>query len=324
MSKKRSIFEEVDAPSGQAAPSVAGMIDRASTQARGWVAAWLGLVFFAIAANVLLGVLNRKAAMGPDQIFWLPVAIWAGGFVLFAVTKRLPTGWMGRLLGTGILTGALALSGEWSRFFAEGSHFVEIESYHVLLQRALAYGAMGVLLWQIMQLRRSEVDLMTARRGRHRRLWILSLILLIVAFLHVLRSAVLGGLYEADLYTNWPLIEGQILPTGLFAQDPFWRNSFENPLLAQFSFRVSGLILLLLALYIWVRSRKNASPSTRMACSVMALMALVQFGLGAAMVMTSAWWHGALSYQVGTILLWVLILRARFLTGYPMAQSVRD
>ena len=324
MSKKRSIFEDVGSDSKETVSAAVGVIDKAPKGARGMIKSWLMLVFLVICANVLLGVLNRKGAMGPDQVFWAAFVVWAIGFVGFLAAKRLPVGWMGRMICTGVLTGLLALTGWWDATFSGVAHIGEVQSYKLLFQRGLSFAAMGVIVWYILQLSRSEADMMTARRARHKRLWVLSAVLVVLAMIQILRGGILAGVSEADAFTDWPLIEGQIIPAGLFAMEPFWVNPFENAVFAQFVHRLSGFILLLFGIYIWFRSRKNGGSATRGAYSLVLLILVVQFGLGAAAVMTAGWWHGALAFQVGAILLWVLILRARFLTGYPANQSVRD
>ena len=45
--------------------------------------------------------------------------------------------------------------------------------------------------------------------------------------------------------------------------------------------------------------------------------------LGVVTVMHSAPLELAITHQLGAVVLWVLILRARFLSQYPAAQSVR-
>jgi len=54
------------------------------------------------------------------------------------------------------------------------------------------------------------------------------------------------------------------------------------------------------------------------------MIALVaQVVLGIATVLYVAPWQIAIVHQFLAVILWVLILRARFLSAYPLAQSVR-
>ena len=55
----------------------------------------------------------------------------------------------------------------------------------------------------------------------------------------------------------------------------------------------------------------------------MMAMMVVQMGLGIVTVITMAAPHVAIVHQIGAVALWALVLRARFLTRYPFAQSVR-
>jgi heme a synthase len=52
-------------------------------------------------------------------------------------------------------------------------------------------------------------------------------------------------------------------------------------------------------------------------------MVLVQVLLGIFTALYSAPLHIAIVHQFGAVVLWVLILRARFLARYPLPQSVR-
>ena len=56
---------------------------------------------------------------------------------------------------------------------------------------------------------------------------------------------------------------------------------------------------------------------------VMAVLS-VQIVLGIVTVLYVAPWQLAILHQLMAVLIWVLILRARFLSFYPVVQSVRD
>ena len=50
---------------------------------------------------------------------------------------------------------------------------------------------------------------------------------------------------------------------------------------------------------------------------------LLQVSLGIATVMTAAQPHVAITHQIGAIIVMAMVLRARFATLYPTAQSLR-
>ena len=51
---------------------------------------------------------------------------------------------------------------------------------------------------------------------------------------------------------------------------------------------------------------------------------LLQILLGIMTVLYIAPWHLAIAHQFVAVVLWVLVLRARFLSLYPRAQSIRE
>ena len=104
---------------------------------------------------------------------------------------------------------------------------------------------------------------------------------------------------------------------------PVWRNFFENEALVQFLHRMAGYLLLIFGVVVWARSRRSPNGDTRFRFNAVLAMLLVQMLLGIVTVMYGAPWHIAILHQVGAVILWVLILRARFGAGYPRAQSVR-
>ena len=53
-------------------------------------------------------------------------------------------------------------------------------------------------------------------------------------------------------------------------------------------------------------------------------MVVAQIVLGVFTALTAAQVHVALTHQFGAVLLWVLIIRARHLSAYPMAGSIRE
>ncbi|MFC6584100.1 COX15/CtaA family protein [Sulfitobacter aestuariivivens] len=102
-----------------------------------------------------------------------------------------------------------------------------------------------------------------------------------------------------------------------------WRNFFENPGLVQFIHRIAGYLLAIFGVVVWLRGRKSAHAATRFAFNaVMAALAL-QIVVGITTVLYAAPVHIALVHQGLAVVLWVLIIRARFLAGYPVATSIK-
>lgn len=73
MAEKRSIFEEVGTGAPRAAAPQGGMIDAGRGGARGWVRAWLAVLFVLVVAMIAVGGLTRLTDSGLSITEWRPV-----------------------------------------------------------------------------------------------------------------------------------------------------------------------------------------------------------------------------------------------------------
>ncbi|MGR3570754.1 heme A synthase [Brevirhabdus sp.] len=249
--------------------------------------------------------------------------VWALGFLFFWATRRIPVGWTGRLLVPGVLGGLQGALGWWMVSSGLSGAMLDVASYRLALHLGLAFVILGVLAWYAMRLTRPEAELMQVRREGDRRAYGMSTGLLHLAFLQILLGALVAGIDAGRNYTDWPMMAGSLLPPYPFQLDPLWRNFFENDALVQFMHRIAGYLLFIFGMFVWVRGRKSANRRTRRAFDAIALMLVAQLTLGIVTVMYSAPWQLGILHQLGAVVLWVLILRARFLSRYPIRQSVR-
>jgi cytochrome c oxidase assembly protein subunit 15 len=102
-----------------------------------------------------------------------------------------------------------------------------------------------------------------------------------------------------------------------------WKNFIENPGLVQFIHRITGYALFAFAIVVWLRGRRSAHPSTRFAFNTVFAAIALQVVLGITTVLYEAILPMALMHQGLAVLCWVLILRARHLSLYPIATSLR-
>ncbi|MCA0872904.1 COX15/CtaA family protein [Seohaeicola saemankumensis] len=251
--------------------------------------------------------------------------VWALGFLGFLVARRIPPGWTGRLVIPGALGGVQGAIGWWmvASGVTQGEGMTSVASYRLAVHLGLAFVILGVIAWYVFQLGRPERELMQARRAKEAKLFGLATGWLHFAFLQILLGALVAGIDAGRGYSDWPLMAGQIIPPDPFLFEPAWRNFFENPGLVQFIHRVAGYLLLIFGIVVWLRGRRSAHGHTRLAFSAAFAALLVQTALGIVTVLYSAPWQAAILHQLMAVVVWVLILRARFLAGYPIATSVR-
>jgi cytochrome c oxidase assembly protein subunit 15 len=249
--------------------------------------------------------------------------VWIAGFLGFWAARKIPTGWMQRLLTIGVLIGVQGAVGWWMVSSGLTGEMTDVASYRLATHLGLAFVILGLIAWAVLLLGETEARLMQARRLREKKLFGMATGLMHLAFLQILLGALVAGIDAGRSYTDWPLMAGQFFPPQAFDIAPLWRNFFESPGLVQFIHRIVGYLLVIYAGVVFWRSRAAGAASTRMAFTLTAGMVLVQMVLGITTVMNGAFLHIAITHQLGAVLTWALILRARFHAGYPQAQSVR-
>ncbi len=260
---------------------------------------------------------------GHRQLGRLIGLVWAVGFFGFLALKKMPPGWTGRLFGIGALGGLQGAIGWWMVSSGLSGSALDVASYRLATHLGLAFIILGLIAWYVFQLGRKDSDLLQARRAREAGLGRMASVLVGLAFVQVLLGALVAGIDAGRGYTDWPMMAGRFFPEGALDLTPVWRNFFEESGMVQFMHRMWGYLVFAFGLWLWRRSRSSGNFSTRRAFDWVAVMLFGQVVLGIGTVMYSAPVHLALIHQLGAVVLWVLILRARFHALYPAAQSIR-
>ncbi|MFD1795871.1 heme A synthase [Paracoccus aurantiacus] len=250
--------------------------------------------------------------------------VWAVGFLFFWATKRIPTGWTPRLLGLGVLGGLQGAVGWWMVHSGVATTtLTSVASYRLAIHLGLAFTILGLIAWYAMQLSRSEAALLRARRAGEAKLFSMSTGLMHFAFLQILLGALVAGIDAGRQYTGWPTMGGEWIPSAIWDAGLGWRNFFENPALVQFVHRMAGYLLTIFAVVVWLRARRSPHPVTRGAFTVMLVAVATQIALGILNVIHGAPLALALLHQLGAVVLFVLIIRARHHARYPFETSIR-
>ena len=249
--------------------------------------------------------------------------VWALGYFGLWAFGKVPTGWHRRLILIGALGGLQGAVGWWMVSSGLEGTMLDVASYRLATHLGLAFVILGFIAWYILMLGRSELDLMQARRAKEARQFGVATGWMHFAFLQILIGALVAGIDAGRSYTDWPTIGGGWLPPDPFLLEPAWRNWLENPGLVQFVHRCTGYLLFLYGIMALLRGRRSAHGTTRTAFTAAFVALLGQVVLGIYTVMTGAPWQVAIVHQVLAVVVWVLILRARFLSAYPIATSIR-
>ena len=251
--------------------------------------------------------------------------VWALGFFGFLVARQIPVGWTRRLLWIGVLGGAQGAIGWWmvSSGVTQGEGITSVKSYRLMVHLGLAFAILGFIAWYVFLLGRPERELMQARRAKEARLFGLATGWMHFAFLQILIGALVAGIDAGRSYNDWPTMGGQWFPPNAFPVTPLWLNFLESPGLVQFIHRVVAYGLLAFAIFAWTRGRRSAHAATRFAFNAALAATCVQVLLGIVTVLQGATLHVAITHQLMAVVVFVLILRARYLSAYPKAVSIR-
>ena len=257
--------------------------------------------------------------------------VWALGFFGFLLARRIPAGWTGRLLLLGALGGLQGAIGWWMVSSGLTGTMVDVASYRLATHLGLAFAILGLIAGNVFLLGRGEIELLQARRVSERRLAGMATGVMHLLFLQILLGALVAGIDAGRGFPTWPLMNGSFFPADAFyvpddagGARPFWAAFFENPGLVQFVHRMTGYVLFAFGMAAWWRGRQSAYRATRMAFNAMALMMCVQVALGIGTALSGAQLHMAITHQVGAVLLWVLVIRARHMAAYPLQGSIRE
>ena len=249
--------------------------------------------------------------------------VWAAGFLWFAARRRIPKGWTGQFLTLGVLGGAQGALGWWMVSSGLSGRMVDVASYRLAMHLGLAFTILSLIIWQIHLLSRGQPQLLQARRARETGLARLTGVLFGLIFFQILLGALVAGIDAGRGYSDWPMMNGEFMPSESFDYTPLWTNLFENPALVQFDHWLVGYLVFALTLFVWWIRRHSAPAPTEATVSLSLGAVTLQVLLGITTVLYAAPWHVAIVHQIGALGVIFMLLRARFAASYPPSRSLR-
>jgi cytochrome c oxidase assembly protein subunit 15 len=129
-------------------------------------------------------------------------------------------------------------------------------------------------------------------------------VLLILVELQIVAGAFVAGLDAGMGYNTWPLMDGTLIPHGLDAMDPLWKNLFENAMTVQFVHRtIAYLVVLYAGWLLWRQSRRGGFSGVNVWMPRIAGLVLVQVVLGIATLLNMVPIPLALAHQAMAFIL---------------------
>ncbi len=215
-------------------------------------------------------------------------------FIYFAVKGRIPRHLRPKLALMFLLGAAQGGLG-WYMVKSGLVDRPDVSQYRLTAHLGLAVAIYGYMLWV-------ALDLLDRPRGDGGPVG-LAAILAAVVFVQILSGGLVAGLDAGHAYNTWPLIDGAIIPAGLFAEAPWFANFFDNVLTVQFDHRMLAYVTMILALVLWWRARG-------VALTVVMVLVLAQAALGVFTLLLSVPITLGLLHQGGALAVFTAVLIA--------------
>lgn len=220
--------------------------------------------------------------------------VFALPFLYFLVRGRVRRPLAPHLLAMFVLGGLQGALG-WFMVQSGLSESTDVSQYRLAAHFMAAIAVYSYMFWIALTLLRPALA-GDARQLRPHFLVIGMLLLATLTF-----GAFVAGLNGGLVYNTFPLMGGKLVPGDAFATTV---SPFEDPVTAQFIHRWLAVAAVVVTLALWFRRRGAAARPI----DLLALMALVQLGLGIATLLLMVPIPLAALHQAGAVLLWTLAL----------------
>lgn len=256
---------------------------------------------------------HRLLARGVGVLFAVPLLV-------FWVTGRIEKRLRWPLVGLFFLGGLQGAVGWW--MVASGLvDRVDVSQYRLATHLTLACLIFAAIVWVMRGLAPHSADPMPSIRLR-RGAGALSLLILVQIYL----GGLVAGLDAGLASSTWPLMHGAIVPEGLMAISPAWRNFFENELTVQFVHRMAGYLVFALAAWHMVAGIMRGRGTTHCRRAVVLfVLVTIQAMIGIVTIVTQVPFGWALAHQGwAVVVLGFAVAHWRgFYGAYPLQTEIQ-
>lgn len=230
--------------------------------------------------------------------------VYVAGFLWFAARRALSGRMLAILAGVGLLLGTQGVVG-WV-MVASGLQpgMTAVEPIRLALHLTLAALFFAALVALYVRLGGAEPE--AAVPGYR----FAACALVVLAFVQIALGGLVAG-HDAGLtYNTWPLMDGRLIPRGLWMLEPLWLNPVDNIATIQFNHRVGGY-LLAAAILAYAVAMRRGSRAVRNRALLLSALVLAQVAVGIVTLVHVAPIGLALTHQaLALILLFVLVWNA--------------
>ncbi|MDG1691084.1 MAG: COX15/CtaA family protein, partial [Alphaproteobacteria bacterium] len=161
-------------------------------------------------------------------------------FLAFLAQGKISRARLPALLGLFFLGGLQGFMG-WYMVASGLTERVDVSQYRLALHLGLALIIFACSLWLALSYWRGAKQM--SKQGGLAKHGTMAAIIVVAVLMQSLLGALVAGINAGKTYTDWPLMDGEFIPSGLFDMQPFWLNFFESHLTVQFDHRMVAYAL---------------------------------------------------------------------------------
>jgi cytochrome c oxidase assembly protein subunit 15 len=227
-------------------------------------------------------------------IFFLP-------FLFFLVTGKISKSLRPKLITMFVLGGLQGLMG-WYMVKSGLVNDPHVSQYRLTAHLLLAIAIYAYMFWVALDLLLpKESSVTTVKKTK---LAQLAFIITSIIFITIISGGFVAGTRAGFAFNTFPLMNGQLIPDGLFALTPAWRNFFENIVTVQFDHRILATILFLVIPALWLKTRKlELEPMAHISIHLLLAMLIIQLILGISTLLLVVPVPLAAAHQAGAVML---------------------
>ena len=241
---------------------------------------------------------------GFKRIFWWEYAhrllgrLIGAAFLLplvwFAARGRIPRALTWKLAGIFVLGGLQGAMG-WYMVKSGLVDDPRVSQYRLAAHLALALAIYAAMLWVALDL------LLPRAREAGPRAFAFAIAALV--FVQAISGSLVAGIRAGLAYNTFPLMNGHIVPPGMFVIEPWYLNFFNNIATVQFDHRLIAWVLAFLVSWFWVQVRHGlTTPRARLAADLLLAALALQIALGIATLLAVVPVPLAAAHQAGALL----------------------
>jgi heme a synthase len=152
----------------------------------------------------------------------------------------------------------------------------DVSQYRLAAHLCLALLIYGYLIWVALSLCTTPASQKPSSGLQNASVFIVVLI-----FVTAFSGALVAGLDAGLTYNTFPLMDGDLIPSGLMSMNPWYLNFFESILTVQFDHRVLAILTLIGVFMMWLSTRNADLASGQVnAVNALFIMVLIQVALG--------------------------------------------